>query len=314
MTIQARNKIIAGKLLELYNLGKRLKEEQTLSQQYKNWLEGEQALSQQYRNWLDDVLNFINTEVDEDTEEEFSLGNTCFQSNCGNIYDLEELVGLSIKYETTEYYENMLNIIKFYIPVFSGKPFKDVDSNESFEESKDMIKTKKLFISHSSKDKAIVDQFVNFLSCDLGLVAEEEYFYSSEEDSGVSLGESIDDRLRSELNNNDCLFVAMFSRNYFESYACWFELGVRWGKGLKLLGIVIDPDEDVQRKSINVSKDVRIITYNNLINRSKVRQEIQDKVFEHLEKQNSPKNGEYSKFYDEFLRLVREHSQQKDKH
>lgn len=31
MTIQARNKIIAGKLLELYNSGKRLKREQTLS-------------------------------------------------------------------------------------------------------------------------------------------------------------------------------------------------------------------------------------------------------------------------------------------
>lgn len=311
MTIQARNKIIEGKLLELYNSGKRLKEEQTLSQQYKNWLEGEQTISQQYKNWLKDVLNFINKEVDEDTEEEFSLRNICFQSNCGNIYDLEEFAEESIKQETTEYYENMLNIIKFYIPVFSGKPFKDVDSNESFEESKNMIKTKKLFISHSSKDKEVQDQFIMLLENGIGL-DEDQYFYQSGDGTGVKISEDINTRIRGELNNNECLFIALFSKNYFKSIPCLMELGACWRMNDNIVGIVIDPQKETFEKSKEAVCGKLLLNYDTLLSSSTRIDELKDLILKHLGVQQNKDNKHLMRYRDKLVATVRSMTEEQD--
>lgn len=87
----------------------------------------------------------------------------------------------------------------------------------------------KIFISHSSKDKAYVKSFVeNILQLGLDIPAE-RIFCSSIEGQGVKSGEYIPDRLREELNISS-LALLFISTNYKSSEICLNELGAAWVK------------------------------------------------------------------------------------
>lgn len=85
----------------------------------------------------------------------------------------------------------------------------------------------KIFISHSSKDKAIVDLFKNIiLNAGLG-VPDNDIAYTSAPETGVPTGGNIPQYIKENIADSDFVFF-MISDNYRESEVCLNEMGAVW--------------------------------------------------------------------------------------
>lgn len=85
----------------------------------------------------------------------------------------------------------------------------------------------KIFISHSSKDKAIVDLFKNIiLNAGLG-VLDNNIAYTSAPETGVPTGGNIPQYIKENIDDSDFVFF-MISDNYRESEVCLNEMGAAW--------------------------------------------------------------------------------------
>lgn len=98
----------------------------------------------------------------------------------------------------------------------------------------------KVFISHSSKDKPIIDEFVDKvlrLSCGFKT---SEIVYTSREDTGVALGDGIPQYIKDNLISSS-LVLLMISDNYKQSEVCLNEMGAAWALEKKIVSVVL-PD------------------------------------------------------------------------
>ena len=85
----------------------------------------------------------------------------------------------------------------------------------------------KLFLSHSSKDKIIVDLFKTVL-LNVGLgIADEDIAYTSAVETGVQIGGSIPQFIKSNIGDSDFVFL-FISENYRRSEVCLNEMGAAW--------------------------------------------------------------------------------------
>lgn len=84
---------------------------------------------------------------------------------------------------------------------------------------------KRVFISHSSKDKAFGDAVVRLLR-GLGLT-QGQIVYTSNPQYGIPPGKNIFEYLRDQLNN-DTYMIYMLSDNYYNSIFCLNEMGAAW--------------------------------------------------------------------------------------
>ena len=85
----------------------------------------------------------------------------------------------------------------------------------------------RIFLSHSSKDKIIVDQFVEkilILGCGL---TDENIFCTSIEGLGIKTGDDFRDHIKTNLKRSDYSFL-MISENYKNSEVCLNEMGASW--------------------------------------------------------------------------------------
>lgn len=91
-----------------------------------------------------------------------------------------------------------------------------------------------IFISHSSKDKKLIDQFVEkilILGCGL---SERDIFCTSIEGLGIRNGLDFREHIKSKLKEADYSFI-MISKNYKESEVCLNEMGASWAlEGLEI--------------------------------------------------------------------------------
>ena len=86
---------------------------------------------------------------------------------------------------------------------------------------------KKVFISHSSKDKSIIDRFIDsILQLGIGL-SPDDIFCTSIEDMGIKNGEDIRKHIRDNVLSADFSFL-MISRHYKASEICLNEMGAVW--------------------------------------------------------------------------------------
>lgn len=85
--------------------------------------------------------------------------------------------------------------------------------------------TKKVFISHSSKDEAYAKLFVELLKV-FGF-PEENIFCSAHYATGIAYGELIFQRLKQELVNSPVM-IYLLSSDYYESVCCLNEMGASW--------------------------------------------------------------------------------------
>lgn len=85
----------------------------------------------------------------------------------------------------------------------------------------------KVFISHSSKDKEIVDSFKNMiLNAGLG-IADSDIAYTSASETGVPTGGDIPKYIKENIAGSDFVFL-MISENYRRSEVCLNEMGAAW--------------------------------------------------------------------------------------
>lgn len=97
---------------------------------------------------------------------------------------------------------------------------------------------KKIFISHSTKDKEIVEKVIDLLEI-IGIKSN-QIFCSSYEGYGVELGENFLYRIKNELNSNVfALFI--LSENYYRSVISLCEMGAIWIQSKDQIPILIPP-------------------------------------------------------------------------
>jgi len=109
-----------------------------------------------------------------------------------------------------------------------------------------MLKNKMLFISHASKDKDLVDKFVDLLDTGCGL-NRDEIFCTSLESLGVPPGEDFIQFIKEKIRNPSFI-ILMLSPNYYDSVFCLCELGASWALSSSVFPIVVPPfnKEDIK--------------------------------------------------------------------
>lgn len=81
----------------------------------------------------------------------------------------------------------------------------------------------RIFISHSTKNRAVVIRFAEFLE---SVCTDIEVFCSSE-DGSITVGKNFIETIFKELRNSD-LFIPIISKEYYTSKFCMIELGVAY--------------------------------------------------------------------------------------
>lgn len=121
----------------------------------------------------------------------------------------------------------------------------------------------KLFISHSTKDKRIVEQLVDFLV--LGMGIEKKDIFCTALNSALHTGTQFIPHIRKEMK--DCKrVILLITKNYLESKFCLAELGAAWmmnGSVLPLLGDSVQNEDlthtpllGIQTRSLNRTEDL----------------------------------------------------------
>ena len=105
---------------------------------------------------------------------------------------------------------------------------------------------KPLFISHASKDKKIVDQFVDeVLERGLGIDQDTEVYYTSGHVTGIRAGADFREDIRQGLIGAKIVFC-FITENYTASQYCIAELGAAWAFEKVIIPIRIPPKSKMQ--------------------------------------------------------------------
>ena len=100
------------------------------------------------------------------------------------------------------------------------------DTMENLQDQESAEKVHKLFISHSSEDKAYMDALVEMLE-DIGM-PDGSMVCTSVPGHGIPGGAKIYDWLRDQFLNCDLRVLFALSANYYNSAACLNEMGAAW--------------------------------------------------------------------------------------
>jgi len=133
-----------------------------------------------------------------------------------------------------------------------------------------MARGRKLFLSHSSKDKEYVDIFVELL-INYGF-REQDVFYSSNNATGINFGEKKFDRIKEEFDQQPVV-IYFLSKNYYDSVACLNEMGASWVLAQKqypvaLPGFHVDEMKGAvssDRLSLILDETTNVCAINNLL-------------------------------------------------
>lgn len=101
---------------------------------------------------------------------------------------------------------------------------------------------KRIFISHSSKDKDVMEKFTDeILQLGIGL-SHEDIFCTSIEEMGIKNGEDIRRHIRDNVQSADFSYL-MISKNYKQSEICLNEMGAVWATDNRVRYYIL-PDVD----------------------------------------------------------------------
>ena len=103
----------------------------------------------------------------------------------------------------------------------------------------------KIFISHSSKDKTIVDSFITLLTRGAG-IAQGDIFCTSIDGMKITNGEDIRKHIQENVNYVD-FAILLVSKNYKESEICLNEMGAVWAIDKRVKAYVFP---DLQEESV----------------------------------------------------------------
>ena len=97
---------------------------------------------------------------------------------------------------------------------------------------------KRIFISHASKDKVLIDEFVDSIFL-LGMGVDSEIIaYTSREDTGVRAGVSIPQFIQDNIACAEIVLL-MISDNYKKSEVCLNEMGAAWALNKHIIQVLL---------------------------------------------------------------------------
>lgn len=128
----------------------------------------------------------------------------------------------------------LITSIKKYINDETDEHNEIVDTNESIEKSF----LSKIFISHASKDSAIVEDIIEIFET-IG-VESSQIFCTSFEGYGIGLGDNFLDTIKEELSSKT-LVIFVLSKNFYDSPVCLCEMGATWVLAKEHIPILIPP-------------------------------------------------------------------------
>jgi hypothetical protein len=112
------------------------------------------------------------------------------------------------------------------------------ESDKAEKSSDPNFTINKVFISHSNKDKAYVEEIIDLIET-IGLNSS-QIFCSSFDGYGIDLGDNFLERIKEELNEN-VLVLFILSENFYQSPICLCEMGATWIKTKEHIPILIPP-------------------------------------------------------------------------
>lgn len=108
--------------------------------------------------------------------------------------------------------------------------------------------TTKLFISHSSNDATLVDEFVKLIEGGIGVSAH-DIFCSSLKGQGIKPGVDFKSSIRDYLDEATCV-ITLISQNYYGSAFCMCELGGAWIQAKNIIPMLAPPLESKDLKTV----------------------------------------------------------------
>ncbi len=98
----------------------------------------------------------------------------------------------------------------------------------------------KLFVSHSSKNKELMDSFLEFLQLGMG-VERNDIFYSSSA-GDLSTGEAFMKTIRRQLVDSEAV-ISIITEEYLKSKFCMAEMGAAWAMSKRYFPLILVPME-----------------------------------------------------------------------
>jgi len=134
-------------------------------------------------------------------------------------------------------FDTLIQSIENYLEEFKEElgTIPEIEENNELEDNNLITK---IFISHSSKDSAIVEEVIEILES-IGLNST-QIFCSSFNGYGIDYGDNFLERIKNELDNN-ALVLFILSENFYQSPVCLCEMGATWMKTNTHIPILIPP-------------------------------------------------------------------------
>ena len=165
----------------------------------------------------------------------------------------------------------------------------------------EIYKAPKVFISHSTDDRPIVEKFVTMLE-QMG-VEQDQLFCSSIAGYGIPQGAGdLYDFIRNEMGNDNLFVIMMLSQNYYSSPVCLNEMGAAWVKQSAYQSILLP---GFQYSEIKGAVNPRDITFclDDRDNRNYALTELKDRIVRHLGIDDVSQNR-WERFRSNFLEEV----------
>lgn len=162
----------------------------------------------------------------------------------------------------------------------------------------EIYKAPKIFISHSTDDRPIVEKFVTMLE-QMG-VKQNQLFCSSVAGYGIPQGSGdLYDFIRNEMSNDNLFVILMLSKNYYKSPVCLNEMGAAWVKQSTYQSILLP---GFQYTKIEGAVNPRDIAFRlaDKDNRNYALNELKDRIIKHLGISDVSQNR-WERFRDKFL-------------
>jgi len=162
-------------------------------------------------------------------------------------------------------------------------------------------KAPKIFISHSTDDRPIVEKFVTMLE-QIG-VKQNQLFCSSIAGYGIPQGTGdLYDFIRNEMSNDNLFVIMMLSQNYYNSPVCLNEMGATWVKQSAYQSILLPGFHYSEIKGA-VNPRAMSFRLDDKENRNYALNELKDRIIVHLE-MDAIANNPWERFRDKFTEEV----------
>lgn len=147
--------------------------------------------------------------------------------------------------------------------------FHDDEYMEKALKQSDMVKSPKVFISHSSGDKDLILSFIKrVLVLGLGL-PKDDIVFTSDENYGIEPGGDIPQYIKRNIAHANVVLI-MVSHGYKKSEVCLNEMGAAWALDRNIIQVLLpDADFDDLGWVINLKKAIRLNEKKQLISLTK---------------------------------------------